>query len=590
MVRFSKKESEFLDRFSADGAEIRTNPNQSLGIQAERLAREIPDYDAIKYEDSTWTWQQFNEESNKIANYFQKLGLLPEESIALMLQNSPEYLFITCGINKIPGITGLINYNQKKQALIHSFNRVDPKFIVVGGESLPSLQKIYEPLSYKTDQIFVINNREDIPHDFIELAPELKSISGTNPSTTFDSNLNQIAYYIFTSGTTGLPKAIKMVQKKLFTQGMFLAKSLADLTPKDVVYIATPLYHNIAIGQSWMGALLSGAAAAIAPKFSASHFWRDIQKYQCTYTAYVGEMPRYLLNQPSSEYEKDHTLRVMVGIGLRKEIWEKFQQRFKVPQIYEYYGATESHRAFINVDGKPGMVGRYTMPGIVLVKVNPETGEFYKNEKGFYIKCKPGDIGMALVKLDKSDFFAAYRDPKKTESKLLRDVLRNNDCYFNTGDLLQLHEGYWLSFYDRTGDTFRWKSENVSTTEVESILTSYSAILMASVYGVKIPGTEGRAGMAALELDPNLEFDLTDFSTFVVDLLPGYSIPLFLRICDDLELTGGTFRIRKMKLKTEGFEPEVIKDLIYFWDSANKKYIPFNKGLHKNLLEGQLKV
>ncbi len=591
MVGFSQEEAAFLDRLARDVDVVNRNPNQSIGTLIEDLAEKTPKNSAVLFEDKSWTWLAFNEEINKIANYFHQLGLKPGQAIALMLRNSPEYLFVAGGINKIQGISGLINFNQKKKALTHSFTRVEPKYLIIGGESLPSFNQIFEELGYRNDQVYIINNNEDLPHDFIDLSGELKSVSGSNPKTTHNSTLDQIVYYIFSSGTTGLPKAIKMGQKKLFTQGLFLAKSVANLTPDDVVYLATPLYHNLAIGQSWMGSLLSGAASAIARRFSASNYWKDVKKYNCTYAAYVGEMPRYLLNQPPSDYEKNTPLRCMVGVGLRKEIWEKFRSRFKVAHIYEYYGLTEGHRAFINLEEKPGMIGRYTMPGMILVKVNPDTGEFYKNEKGFHSKCKkPGDIGMALVKLDKKDFLARYKDEEKTRKKIMDNVLRNGDSYFNTGDMIELHEDAWLSFYDRTGDTFRWKGENVSTLEVESILNSYDAILSSTVYGVKIPDTEGRAGMAALKLDPNLKFDFEDLSRFILDVLPIYSIPVILRICDDLELTGGTFKVIKFDLRKEGYDVGIVKDPLYFWNASLKKYIPLTAAIFQQILDGKVKV
>ncbi|HUX98647.1 MAG TPA: AMP-binding protein, partial [Candidatus Deferrimicrobium sp.] len=330
MVQFSAKEGEFYSRFMREIEEVNKTHNQSVGTCIERLAKKNPTHIALLFQDNSWTWYAFNEESNKIANYFLKLGINPTDSVALMLKNSPEYLFITCAVNKIQGISGLINFNQKKQALIHSFEKVDPKLIVVDGENLPSFSEIFEQLPYKNNQIFVVNNKKDIPHDFIELPSELKSESRANPTTTTNSTLDQVAYYVFSSGTTGLPKAIMMKHKKLFTQGLFLGKVLANLTPEDVVYIATPLYHNLAIGQSWMASVLSGAAAALTKRFSATEFWKEIQKYHATYVAYVGEMPRYLLNQPPSEYEGNTPLKYMVGVGLRKETWEQFKARFHI--------------------------------------------------------------------------------------------------------------------------------------------------------------------------------------------------------------------------------------------------------------------
>lgn len=590
MVNFTEKENALINRFREDVTRMNKSLNQSVGTLIEENSEQIPDNPALFFQNQSWTWQEFNKETNRVANYFHKMGLNPGEVIAVMLRNCPEYLFITGGINKLQGISGLINFNQKKQALQHSFRSVIPKFIIVDGESLPAFYEIYEDMEYKNEQIYVINNTEGIPHDFVEFSAELKGIPEKNPSSTFNSNLNEIAYYIFTSGTTGLPKAIKMLQKKLFTQGCFLGKAAGELTPKDVVYITTPLYHNLAIGQTWMAALLSGAAAALAKKFSASNYWKDVQKFGVTYTAYVGEMIRYLLNQPPSDAEKNTTLRVMVGLGLRTEIWEKFRTRFAVEHVYEYYGSTESHRALINVDEVPGMVGRNIWPGLVLAKVDPETGEFVRNDRGFLVKCKPGDVGMVFVKLDKSDFFAAYTDEEKTKKNILVDVFRNGDSYFKTGDLVKLHEGHFVSFYDRTGDTFRWKSENVSTMEVESILNSYETIQHTSVYGIRIPNTDGRAGMAAIKLDPTLKFDTDDFSQFVLDVLPGYSIPVFLRICDTLELTGGTLKVIKFDLKKEGYNIEIVKDPLFFWNVSQKKYNPLSKSVYQNILNGKFKI
>ncbi|MFX1452486.1 MAG: AMP-binding protein, partial [Promethearchaeota archaeon] len=270
MVLYTPKENEFNNRFMNDLNNLMKDPNQSIGICVEKLASKSPKHIALHFQDTSWTWQAFNEESNRIANYFLKLGLNPGETIALMARNSPEFLFNVCGINKIQGISGLINFNQKRQALIHSFNLVNPKLIIIDGESLPSFLEIVESLPHKNDQIFVVNNFKDIPHDFMDLPIELKSTSSANPGTTFNSNLQQTAYYIFTSGTTGLPKAIIMKHLKMFTQALFVGKSVAQLTPNDVIYIVTPLYHTLAGAQTWIASILSGAKTVLKKRFSAS--------------------------------------------------------------------------------------------------------------------------------------------------------------------------------------------------------------------------------------------------------------------------------------------------------------------------------
>ena len=586
------REVEFLNRFMQKMTQVHQNPNQSIGICIEQLAKDKPKDIALYFQDDSWTWQNFNTESNKIANYFLNLGLKHYDTVAIMLENSPEYLFLATGINKIQGITALINIHQKRQALTHALNIVEPKWIVVDGDSLPSLNEIVEILPYKNEQIFVVNNPKNIHHDFIELPNELKYISKTNPNTTHNSVVRETVYYMFTSGTTGLPKAVIMQGFKLYTQGYILGFALAQVDSHDIVYIAMPLYHNVPIGIAWMTAILAGAATALRKRFSASEFWKDIQKYQVTFTTYVGEMPRYLLNQPSSEYEmiqkQKKTLKKMLGLGLRKEIWEQFQSRFQIEHIYEFYGLTEGHRSLYNVEEVPGMIGRNNQGGVELAKVDPETGEFYKNESGFCEKCKPGDIGMALIKIDKKTFFTGYKDIEKTQKKILHNVFKKNDKYFNTSDMLKLHEDLWVSFADRFGDTFRWKGENVSTLEVEAILNSYKAIHMSAVYGVGIPNTEGRAGMAAIKLNPSIKFEIDDFSRFVIVVLPGYSIPKFFRLCDELETTGPE-KIKKIDLRKEAYNIEIIKDPLFFWDSKKKQYMTLDNSAYQKIKEGKIR-
>jgi acyl-CoA synthetase (AMP-forming)/AMP-acid ligase II len=583
---YTQKETEVYDRFQQAMLRIQQNPNQGLGTLVENLAKQKPNKTALYYKDSSWSWQSLNEESNRYANFFLDLEMNPGETVALMLENCPEYLFSTTGVNKIQGISALINFNQRRKALTHSFTIVEPKYIIVDGNCLPFFNEIVDNLPHKNDEIFVINNPKNIRHDYVDLSAIVPTISKSNPPTTNNSILRETALYIFTSGTTGLPKAVIMQNFKIFTQSYILGPALANLKEDDIIYINTPLYHNFAIGVTWPITLFLGATAVLRTKFSASKFWEDIHKYKITFMIYVGEIPRYILNQPPSKLEKNHTLNKMVGIGLRREVWEKFKERFKIDHIYEFYGLTEGHRTLFNADEIPGMVGRYTMGGLALAKVDPETGEFYKNEKGYCIKCKEGDTGMCLFKLEKRTFFTGYKDKDKTEKKVLHNVFRNNDSYFNTGDMLTLHEDLWVSFADRFGDTFRWKSENVSTLEVESILNSFPAIQVSAVYGVRIPNTEGRAGMAAIKLNPSIKFDVDEFSQFVVEVLPGYSIPVFIRFRDELEVTG-PYKIKKVNLKREAYDIEIIDDDMLLWESRSKKYIPLTKSACQKIMAGK---
>jgi len=582
-------EIEVTARFMKEWSKFITNPNQSIGTYIEKITEKYPLRTALYFEDKTWTWKELNEECNKIANYFLNFGIQKGDCVAVMLENSPEYLFITSGINKIQGISGLININQKKKVLIHSLDIIDPKCLIVDGDCLFSLKEVSADLSINKDQIFVVNNHQKIQHDFIDLSSELNSISTKNPDTTFNSVLRETALYIFTSGTTGFPKAVVMENRRLYQSCYLIAIALAQITEEDIIYIPTPLYHSVGYTISYTAATIKGAAVVLKKRFSASEFWKDIQRYKITYMSYVGEIPRYLLNQPVSKDEKNHTLRRIAGIGLRKSVWESFQKRFGIEHIYEYYASTEAHRSFTNYDEIPGMVGRYSNQGLELVKVNPETGELYRNDEGYCFKCQPGDVGLALVSLESKTEFTGYKDPEKTNKKLLYDVFKKNDIYFNTGDFLEVHENWFISFLDRGGDTFRWKSENVSTLEVESILNSYDAVQLSAVYGVQIPNTEGKAGMASIKLNPAFIFDLNRFSKFLLDVLPKYAIPVFLRICEDIQVTG-SFKIKKVKLRNEAYNIEIIKDDLYMWNSLKNQYISLTQDMYQELMNGKFGV
>ncbi|MCK5346096.1 MAG: AMP-binding protein, partial [Candidatus Heimdallarchaeota archaeon] len=379
-------------------------------------------------------------------------------------ENSPEYLFITTGINKIQGVTSQINVNQRTKALIHAFQISEPKWIIVDGSSLPAFVDIFTDLKFEKKKVFVINNPEHLKHEFLNFHSEVASSSTDNPKTTFQSHLFDEAMYIFTSGTTGLPKAAVQNNLRLVNPFGYLA---FKLTKDDVVYSALPLYHSLATVVGWGGVLQCGSAFAIRKRFSASQFWKDIKKFGATCFIYIGEIPRYLLNRPVSEYVENSTLKKMLGVGLRKDVWEDFKSRFKIEHVLEFYGATEGAGGFFNIGEVPGMIGRITVPGaIMIVKCDEDTNEMFKDENGYLIPCKVGETGMMLAIIQENSYFKGYKDKAKTNKRIVTNAFEENDMFFITGDLVTLHEDSWVSFADRSGDTFRWKGENVSTEEV----------------------------------------------------------------------------------------------------------------------------
>ncbi|MHA2391069.1 MAG: AMP-binding protein [Promethearchaeota archaeon] len=581
-IQLTPKETEYLTKY-AKIVENLTIPATftSLGMRIEYWAKKTPNKVGLLFKDKSWTWKSINEETNKYANYFISRGLKPDEAVAVLMENSPKFLFVTGGISKVKGISSLININLRKQPLIHVMKISKPKFIVVDKDCLPAIQGVLSNLSIKNSEIFV--ESKDIKHEFIDLPDELATISNKNPETVVDFDLNDVCSYIFTSGTTGFPKAVMIKHREI---GLYYANGL-QLKENDIVYNPLPLYHSHS-NQTWRAVLSAGVTMALRRRFSASEYWKDIKKFNANATVYIGELPRYLLNRPESEYIPG-PLKKMFGLGLRKDIWEKFQSRFQIEHIWEFYGGTDFGVPLFNVDEVPGMVGRNILPTVEIIKIDQDTGEFYKDENGFYIKCKSGEVGMLIINIPNYSEFTLYKDHEKTKLKVLRNVFSKDDAYLKSGDLLHLHDDHWVSFADRFGDTFRWKGENVSTLEVESILNKYPSIQMCNVYGVSIPNTDGKAGMAALQLVKEVDFDTEQFSEFVDENLPHYSIPLFLRIKDELEFTG-THKLRKVTLRKEGYNPEQINGPLFFWNNSTKKYKVFDKTEYQNLLENTLKV
>jgi citronellyl-CoA synthetase len=585
-IQLSSKETDYFVRLNKVIEERTENPNLSFGIIIEQHAEKNPNEISLLFKDISWTWQTLNQECNRIANYFLKMGFKPGDTLAVMMENSPEFISIITGVNKIQGITSLINVNQRKQALIHSFKISEPLWIIVDGDSLTAFTEVFPALNFDENKVMVINNHQKYDHNFIDIRKELENVSRENPATTFRSSLIDMSVYIFTSGTTGLPKAALQDNRRILNPFGWLA---FESTHNDVVYSPLPLYHSLALIVGWAGAIQVGAAYAFRKRFSASEFWKDIKKFGATCFMYIGELPRYLINRPASEYIENITLKKMLGVGFRKDIWEIFKSRFHIEHILEFYGATEGAAGLFNIEEVPGMIGRSVIPGLIIaVKVNKETGEFYKDEKGYLIECVSGETGMMLAKIEENSAFLGYKDKNKTNQRVLRNVLEEGDVYFNTGDLVNLHDDNWVSFADRYGDTFRWKGENVSTMEVESILNTFGGFEMCNVYGVETPNTDGKAGMICIKLDDKKSFSIDLFSQFVAKNFPKYSIPIFIRIKDELEFTG-THKLRKVNLRKEGYDINAIKDQLYFWDSTSNRYKIFEREQYQNLINGKIK-
>ena len=394
------------------------------------------------------------------------------------------------------------------------------------------------------------------------------------------------AFYIFTSGTTGMPKASVMSHYRWLKGMAGLGQMALRIQRDDVFYCALPLYHNNALTVSWGSVLGAGATMALSRKFSASKFWDEIRTHEATAFCYIGELCRYLLNKPPAAGDREHRVRLMVGNGLRAEIWEEFQQRFGIANVSEFYGASESNLAFVNGFGLSKTAGFSPLP-FAIVEFDAEAEEPLRDARGFMRKAAKGTPGLLISKVTTLSPFEGYTDKRASEKKLLRDVFKKGDVWFNTGDLVRDQGWRHIQFVDRVGDTFRWKGENVATTEVEGALGRHPGVEQAVVYGVQVSVCDGRAGMAALTCTGG--FDGAALAAQLCKELPAYAVPLFIRLRKEQEVTG-TFKFRKVDLKNEGFDPAKVSEPLYALLDRARGYEPITPELFERIRQGSAKL
>ncbi|XP_069177314.1 long-chain fatty acid transport protein 4 isoform X4 [Procambarus clarkii] len=551
---------------------------------------------AFYFEDETWTFQQVDELSNKVGNYFAAKGVKHGDPVALFMENCVEYVCIWLGLTKIGAIPALINYNLRFDSLKHCINVAACKAVICGANIQAALAEARESddLSNLPVYVFGTGENELILKDAVNMDVGIKESPSTTPPQIDSVNFSDKMVFIYTSGTTGMPKAA-VIKHSRGVLAVTAGLCMIDIKPNDVIYTPLPLYH-LASGILGSGlAILDGIPVVIKRKFSVSAYWNDCNKYGCTVAQYIGEICRYLLNTPEKPEDKRHNIRLMFGNGLRPNIWKDFQSRFSIPRISEFYGSTEGNANIINMDGKPGAVGFVSVlfPSVypvALIKVDEDTREVVRDANGMCILCKPGEPGEFIGKIVKDDpvrDFHGYADDSATKKKIVRDVFKKGDYAFLSGDILMMDEEGYLYFKDRTGDTFRWKGENVSTNEVEAVISKVAGHADVVVYGVEVPGAEGRAGMAAI-LDGEVSLNLEELYAGVMRALASYARPYFVRIAKELEMTG-TYKLKKIAIQKEGFNPNVIKDKIYFLDAKKKEYVPLTIDLYDKIVSGEVR-
>jgi fatty-acyl-CoA synthase len=557
-----------------------------------------PDRPALVGEGSSFSWRELDEYANRVAHWAEGEGLRHGDVVALSMENRPEFVAIWLGLSRLGVVTALLNTNLTGDRLAHCVREATPRHWIVGTELLTECASALSFLEENEPSLGLCYSGPDVerPPEFADATDFDRAIaeqasSPVDPALRKDLRAGHPLFFIYTSGTTGLPKAAHVSHMKAAVTGRG-AGIAQDLTYTDRVYCCLPLYHSAGGMMAVGAALLSGGTLVIAKKFSAKRFWSDCTQHDVTAIQYIGELCRYLLNSAEHPDERSHKIRVAIGNGLRPEVWTPFQERFGIGKIIEFYGATEGNMALLNFPGKVGAVGHLPQlirraMGIEILRFDIESEELVRDEEGHCIRADFGEPGEAVVKISKTSRFEGYTNAEATEKKILRGAFEKGDAYFRTGDLLRLDEEGYFYFVDRIGDTFRWKGENVATSEVGEVIGAHPGIKEANVYGVAVEGADGRAGMAAVVASP--EMDLDALGHRIDAELATYARPVFVRILPEMEITG-TFKHRKVDLVREGFDPRTISDPLFFRDAEKGGYVPLDLGLYERIQAGQIRI
>ena len=553
--------------------------NASLSHSFQESTNKFGERPFVYFEEETWTYSEANKAANSFARYLSSNGVKHGDKVVLFMENRPYYAISLLALNKIGAIGVLINTSLTGDPLIHCINSSNSVKCIVGAERAQPLQEVLEDIniSNKDDFLWVEDTNEyTLPEWAINLKANLDFDDNENLDQTNQVTAKDVACYIFTSGTTGVPKAAILPNAKLVAAATNITMAGYRINHEDCMYNCLPLYHSTGLMLGLCAAINVGAASFIKRKFSASSFWQEANKFNTTAFVYIGELCRYLINKDPSEAELNNPIVSMVGNGLRPDVWDTFKERFDIDRIIEIYGASEGNALFMNLFNKNKTIGM-TSAEVALLEYDVAEDEILKNDEGFCKKITNHDPGLLIVEIGPNAVFNGYTDKEASEKKILRDVFKVGDAWFNTGDLIKTVDvGFAFGkehyqFVDRVGDTFRWRSENVSTNEVGEILNGYKDVNMANVYGVKVPGCEGRAGMAAFSLEDFEGFNWLEFSEYVENNLPKYARPIFIRIIQEMDTTG-TFKLKKNELRDDAFNISKVEDKVFCLKPSSNIY------------------
>ncbi len=580
-----------LERTSGIGAD----PLNTFPKTLDDLAERYENAPALLSDHESLTFRTLAERSNRYSRWALDQGLRPGEAVGLLMPNRPEYIAVWSGLSRVGCVVALINTNLTGPALAHCVSIARPKHIIVAAELLPTYEamaprlenppRVWQHGAHGPDQRAI---------DLIDTAVEQHDGAPLRPDEAPAVRLSDPALYIYTSGTTGLPKAARVSHRRIQTWSFWFA-GLIGTQPGDRMYNCLPLYHSVGGVVAVGSVLVGGGAVVIREKFSASRFWDEVVAWDCTLFQYIGELCRYLVAAPPSPAETQHRLRLVCGNGLKADVWPAFQERFAVPQVLEFYAATEGNFSLFNVEGELGAIGRippflaHRFPAAI-VRFDLDRGAPARDANGLCMRCDRNEAGEAIGLISDAAAshggdFEGYTSAAESEAKVLRDVFKPGDSWFRTGDLMRIDERGFYYFVDRIGDTFRWKGENVATAEVAAALMACPGVKDANVYGVGIPGLDGKAGMAALVTDE--EFSLSGLDVHLRAHLPSYARPLFLRLQREIAMTE-TFKPKKAVLAREGFDPSIVEDPLYFRNPSVAAFLPLDASLFEAITSGTI--
>ena len=570
-------------------ANVSTENRESWGSMLEETAAKFPDNPALKSEEACLSYREYNTAVNCCANFFISKGVEKGDVACVCLENRPELLIVYSAMAKIGAVNSMINTNLRRDSLKHCLTLHPAKVYIIGEEVIEAFEEIKDDLGLRSDQtLYYIPDKgqKPVPEGFIDFNEASRSVSTGNPATVSDVKPADTIAYVFTSGTTGgMPKAAVITHGRLVRCKYYNGKIVLNMKHHDTMYVPLPFFHTNALALSWPTVFANGSAVAIRRKFSVSNFWNDVHKYNATAWCYIGELCRYLMNQPQKSDDSKNPLNMIIGNGLRPDIWKNFKKRFGISKVFEIYGAAESNLYFVNKLNLDCTVGTCRLT-YTIVKYDVDEDEPIRDEKGFMQKVAVGETGLLLGEISEQNPFVGYTSKAATDSNIARNVFQEGDAWVNTGDLLR-NIGYGhAQFADRTGDTFRWKGENVSTTEVEEVANMFPQISLSAAYGAVMPDGDGRAGMISIIQESDIDsIDFMSLADFFQKALPSYAVPKFVRIQKDFEYTP-THKVKKVNLKMEGFDIDKVKDPLFVLLPEASEYRPLTRDIYGKILAG----